>query len=202
MLICSWSWLSEVGGEGGVSLSDGLTGSLVWCSSLLLFFFVGSEESRWSMPCCGHKTGQSLFLCLWVWVLQNYSLDTNRLLRPDGMSGSQERWSGMVSVLVPLCQVSTVRARGKPLMTAWWLAVSRALVWVSSSTLSPPLFPSCLAVCEKYVPCGLVGAVKWWLSVWLLIEAGERGAGEERLVLSNCVYGSNTIISPCDCLIE
>lgn len=31
----------------------------------------------------------------------------------------------------------------------------------------------------------------------------ERGvAGEGRLVLSNCVYGSNTIISPCDSLID
>lgn len=28
----------------------------------------------------------------------------------------------------------------------------------------------------------------------------EEGANEERLVLSNCVYSSNTIISPCNAL--
>lgn len=47
------------------------------------------------------------------------------------MSGSEERWSGTVLVLVPLCQVSTVRARGKPLMTAWWLAAGPEL-WSAS----------------------------------------------------------------------
>ncbi len=31
---------------------------------------------------------------------------------------------------------------------------------------------------------------------------GRGGAGLEGLVLSNCVYGLNTIISPCDSLIE
>lgn len=34
------------------------------------------------------------------------------------------------------------------------------------------------------------------------LSPGRGGACEERLVLSNCVYGSNTIISPCDSLIE
>lgn len=77
---------------------------------------------------------------------------------------------------------------------------SRTLVCVSRSTLSS-LFFLCLTVCEKYVPRGLVGAVKWWLSVWVLVEAQEAEEGQLRKD-SNCVYGSNTIISPCDSLIE
>ena len=63
-------------------------------------------------------------------------------------------------VLVPLCQVLNVGARGKPLMTAWWQAADPELWSASPVLLYLPFFPLCLTVCEKYVPCGLVGAVK------------------------------------------
>lgn len=69
--------------------------------------------------------------------------------------------SGMVSVLVPLCQILTAGARVKPLMSARWLAAGPELWSASPVPLYLPIFfLFCLTVCEKYVPCGLVGAVK------------------------------------------
>lgn len=102
-----------------------------------------------------------------------------------------------LSVGVPLCQVLNEWARGKPQMTAWWLAAGpRALLCVSSSTLSSLFFPlpHCLweicslwfsGSCEMMAVCLTLGRSR----------TGRGAVGEERLVLSNCVYGSNTIIS-------
>lgn len=105
--------------------------------------------------------------------------------------------SGTVSVLVPLYQALTVGARGKPLMTARWLAAGPELWSASPVPLYLPFFPFCLTVCEKYVPCGLVGAVKWWLSVWLLVEAGEAEEGRVRIDLSSLiVFMAQTQLSP------
>lgn len=92
-----------------------------WLSPGLIVIFCGaegSEESRWHMPCCGHKNLQ-LFLCLPV---QAFPIIVQHTQASDGTTGPQEHWSGTALVLVQLCQVLTVRARWKPLMTARWLA--------------------------------------------------------------------------------
>lgn len=75
---------------------------------------------------------------------------------------------------------------------------SAALASSSSSTLSSLFFfpPSAQLSVKNMFP-----VVSWEL--WndgFLSERG--GANEEGLVLSNCVYSSNTIISSCDSLIE
>lgn len=82
-------------------------------------------------------------------------------LRSNGMRGPEERWSGTALVLILLLQVWTVRARWKPLLAARWLAAGpRVLVRSSSSTRYSFFFPPSASLSEKYVPCGLVGAVK------------------------------------------
>lgn len=57
-----------------------------------------------------------------------------------GWMVSGECWSGTVSLLVPLCQVLNVGARGKPLMTAWWLAAGPKLCSASPVPLYRPSF--------------------------------------------------------------
>lgn len=80
--------------------------------------------------------------CVDEFEIVQLQCDTNKLLRPDEMSGSGERWSGSVSVLVPLCQVLTSGAKEKPLMTAWWLAAVPELWSASLVPLYLPFFPS------------------------------------------------------------
>ena len=119
---------------------------------------------------------------------------------PDGGKwlGRASEWDG---VGVPLCQVPERWGQGEAANDSSVAGSrSRALVCVSSSTLSS-LFSLCLTVCEKYVPCGLVGAVKWRLSVWLLVEAAE---GEEQRVrkdsFSLIVFMAHAQLSPGDSL--
>lgn len=98
--------------------------------------------------------------CFCVYRLQLLQLqsNTNGLLKPDGMSGSGGalEWDG---VSVGSTPSGALREAANDSTVAG--SRSGALLAVSSSTVfpffSPPL---CLAVCEKYVPCGLVGAVK------------------------------------------
>lgn len=151
------------------------------------FVFVRVHWRR-PTPCCGLETGQ-LFLC-WVFAVLVWQT----------ISWTQMGWVVTVSASAVRCQLWFHSVRSDSLGQRKAANDSMVLAAVPEPWSASPValyLPLCLTVCEKYVPCGLVGAVKWWLSVWLLVEAEDGEEGRPRKD-SNCVYGLNTIISPCD----
>lgn len=155
----------------------------------------GSEESRWPTPSCGHKRGQ-LFLCLPVWafsiIVQHKRASE---VRWDEWSEGVLEWDGISlgSTLPGLGCWGQMEAANDSTVAG---STSQALVCVCSSTLSSLFSPSASLSVRNMFPA------VWW-ELWNDgCLSGRGGASEERLVLSNPVYGSNTIIPPCDSLIE
>lgn len=147
MLIHSWAHLCELVGKRGACVS-------FWALIVVFCGVEGSEESRWPTPRCGHGRGQ-LFFCLrgWdfaiiVWHKQALEAVWDNWLERQGV-GVGSPLSG------PSHQGQSEAANDS--MAAG--SRSCTLVSISISTLSSPFFSLSLAVCEKYVPCGLVGVL-------------------------------------------
>lgn len=111
-------------------------------ASLLLFFAELRVQRNPDGPRLAVVTREDSCFCVYRFELLQLQSSTNGLLKPDGTSGLNERWSGTALVLVPLRQVLTPGARGKPLMTARWLAAGRELWSASPVQLYLPFFPS------------------------------------------------------------
>lgn len=149
VLFCSWCRLSELLSEGGECAS---AMSHCFCFFLLSWGFRGiqmADASLWSQERTVVFVFTGLSFC-------NYS-PTHQA--PEA---TWDEWFGVRvgSTLSGLHCLDQREATNDSMV-----AGSRfgALVCFYSSTLSSLFSPLCLTVCEKYVPCGLVGAVKWWL---------------------------------------